>query len=278
MRWWCSAVGVPWSWVWRPYAGVWLLLLAASVLYLARAKRSRTNNGLQATTRPGLFFAGLFLVWAALDWPIGTLAGYLASLHMTQFLLLTMAAPPLLLLGWPRAPAAPAGPLRRLLHQPVLTLIVFSAIVVLTHLPVVTDGLMPSQPGSFAIDLGWLGGGLLFWSPLLSRDAPAWFGPPVRMTYLFADMVLMTAPGAMITFSDLPIYATYELAPPIPGINPIDDQRLAGLIMRLGVALVSWLAISIMFLRWNRAEERLMEEEARALGAESARAVPGGDN
>jgi cytochrome c oxidase assembly factor CtaG len=81
------------------------------------------------------------------------------------------------------------------------------------------------------------------------------------MAYLFASMVVMTAPGAMITFSDLPIYATFELAPPIPGISPIDDQRIAGIGMRLGGALVAWIAITVLFIRWTRAEERLLREE-----------------
>jgi cytochrome c oxidase assembly factor CtaG len=79
-------------------------------------------------------------------------------------------------------------------------------------------------------------------------------------------MVLMTAPGAMIAFSELPIYATYELAPPVPGFTPLDDQRMAGLNMRVGAAIISWTTISILFLRWNRAEVRLMEEEAAAAG------------
>jgi cytochrome c oxidase assembly factor CtaG len=68
----------------------------------------------------------------------------------------------------------------------------------------------------------------------------------------------------MITFSDLPIYATFELAPPIPGITAINDQRLAGLNMRVGAAIATWLAISILFVRWNRDEERQMREEAAA--------------
>ena len=44
----------------------------------------------------------MLVFWLASDWPLGTLgAGYLASAHMAQFLLYTLAAAPLLLLGTP---------------------------------------------------------------------------------------------------------------------------------------------------------------------------------
>ena len=46
------------------------------------------------------FLFGLLLVWAALDWPIGTLGGgYLASMHSVQWLMLSQVAPPFLILG-----------------------------------------------------------------------------------------------------------------------------------------------------------------------------------
>ena len=107
--------------------------------------------------------------------------------------------------------------------------------------------------------------GLLFWWPIIMPGGPAWFVPMVRMGYLVASMVLMTAPNAMITFSDLPIYATFELAPPIPGISALQDQRFAGIWMRLGSAIAVWTTISILFYRWSRQETRLIDEEMDAV-------------
>lgn len=50
------------------------------------------------------FSSGLLVLWAALDWPLGPLgASYLASVHVLQFLLIALVAPPLLLAGLPRA-------------------------------------------------------------------------------------------------------------------------------------------------------------------------------
>jgi len=267
IRWWCSAVGTAWTWDWRPYPGVWLFIALLALIYVIAGRRTDAREG---TARPVYFFTGVIMLWIALDWPLGALAGYLASAHMAQFLLIGLAAPPFLLIGLPRFERVAITRVERIATHPVTALIAFNAVVIGTHLPIVTDGLMPTQLGSLVIDLAWLGAGLLFWWPVLRPDAFPWFAAPVRMAYLFANMILMTAPGAMITFSELPIYATYELAPPIPGLSPLADQRLAGLNMRVGAAIVTWTAISILFLRWNRAEVRLMVDEAAAAGIESA--------
>jgi len=272
MQWWCSAVGVPWSWTWRPYPGVWLFVLALVLAWVWLVQRSQTTR---PARRWPFFAAGVLLLWIALDWPVGALgAGYLASLHMVQFILIGMAAPPLLLLGLPfdAAPSPTPGVVRRmgrLLTHPLITLVLFNVIVIATHMPRLTDRLMPSQAGSFLIDVLWLGAGLLYWWPLLSPERRSWFRAPVQIAYLFASMVFMTAPGAMITFSDLPLYATYELAPPIAGVSALEDQRLAGIFMRLGASIVVILAISIVFLRWNRREVRDMEVEQREAAAKS---------
>ena len=51
------------------------------------------------------------------------------------------------------------------------------------------------------------------------------------------------------------MYATYELAPPIPGISKRQDQQLAGLMMKLGGAVVLWTGITALFFQWYRREE-----------------------
>jgi putative membrane protein len=271
MQWWCAARDVAWDWAWRPYPGVWLFLLVLVALY---AKMRRTGSADPAPRRTAAFATGMLLLWAALDWPIGALgAGYLASAHMVQFLLIALAAPPLLLLGVPRAARdrlatrTAALWIGRAAH-PLLALLAFNAVVIATHLPVVTDTLMRTQAGSFAIDTLWLAAGLLYWWPVVV-DVPERprFSPPVRMGYLFASMVFMTAPGAMLTFNDLPIYGIYELAPPMGLLSPVDDQRVAGILMKLGGGAITWTAIAILFVRWNRDENRLLARDLQRVAA-----------
>ena len=269
MQWWCAAQNVAWTWTWRAYPGVWLFVLAIGIGFIALKRRAAAAGITFRQRRTASFAGGLLLLWIALDWPVGALgAGYLASLHMVQFLILAMIAPPLLLWGLdPRVPGTIRLPARlaralRLAVHPLSAILFFTAVMLATHLPVVTDRLMPTQWGAFLIDFLWIFSGCLYWWPVLQPlPARVWLSRPVKMAYLFAAMVAMTAPGAMITFSDMPIYATYELAPPIPGISPLDDQRIAGIGMRFGGSLVIWIAITVLFYRWSRDEEKSLGEE-----------------
>jgi len=263
MQWWCVATTEPWSWTWRPYPGVWLFVAAMALVYGVAVVRR--DGG-----RPGWFALGLLLVWVALDWPVGALgAGYLASVHMVQFLLLTLIAPPFLMLGvtessWRRW-AARGGPGLRLLTHPVPTLAVFTTLVALTHWPPVVDGLMGSQLGNFLLDATWIATGILFWWPVVaSAPERSWLGTPVKIGYLIAATLLNTGVFIYLTFSELPLYATFELAPPV-WVTTREDQMVAGFLMKLGGAVVLWGAITILFFRWVAQEQR-SEAEADVPG------------
>ena len=75
------------------------------ILLLAFGMWAWNRAGARAAGRPQrpvhpLFVGGLIVLWLSLDWPIGALgAGYLASVHMLQFLLMALVAPPMLLMG-----------------------------------------------------------------------------------------------------------------------------------------------------------------------------------
>ena len=259
MQWWCSAQSRAWEWTWQAYPGVWLFVGAIAAAYVLILRRVGPDAG---SRRDRVAFAsGLLALWAALDWPIGALgAGYLASVHMLQYLLIVLVAPPLLLLGVPSAAyeglrrRAPDGLLGPITH-PLVTLAVFGVVVYWTHLPGVVDVLMASQAGSFVIDLAWLLAGLLFWWPVVA-PVPARPGFPdgLKMGYLFLATLINTLPYAFLTFGELPFYGLYELAPPVSGITTRQDQQIAGLLMRMGGGLVLWTAITILFFRWFREE------------------------
>lgn len=249
VQWWCVAQSVPWTWEWRAYPGVWLFVAALAAGFVALRKRYGA-----APTWP--LVTGLVLLWAALDWPVGTLgAGYLASVHMVQFLLIAMIAPPLLLLGVPaaayRSLDTRAGPVLRVFTHPLVTLGLFLVMISFTHWPPVVDAWMATQVGSFGLDLLWLVGGVIFWWPVVAPvPKRAWLQPPVKMGYLIVATLLNTGVFAYLTFSALPLYATYELAPPVGLLSTRDDQILAGLLMKVGGAVILWTAISILFFRW----------------------------
>ncbi|MFN8580419.1 MAG: cytochrome c oxidase assembly protein [Gemmatimonadaceae bacterium] len=263
MQFWCAANGTAWTWAWRPYPGVWLFIamLAYAVIRLNRVAARRQWT----TSRPvhPLFVLGLVVLWLALDWPIGALgAGYLASVHMLQFLMVALIAPPLLLRGL-QAPVlamldgdSTAARVLRRLTSPLFALIAFNATVLLTHIPAVVDGLMTSQFGSFLIDLLWLAAGILFWWPVV-LDVPAHpkFQPPVKMGYLVVGMMfspVMFGLVGFLVYASTPLYGVFELAPPLPGISSQSDHQTAGALMSVGGAVIAFIGLSVIFFRWSK--------------------------
>ena len=140
--WWCAARGVEWTWSWQAYPGVWLFV-AALVVAFFRLERRAVEGPLSHASSPmwrrTAFLVGAGSLWLVLDWPIGAIgAGYLASVHMVQFLVLALIAPPLLLLSIRGqdyrafARRLPERPFRAVTH-PLVTLATFTIILAATH-------------------------------------------------------------------------------------------------------------------------------------------------
>lgn len=262
MQLWCSARDTAWTWTWQAYPGVWLFVLGVGLGLILLNRAGARTAGLPSSPPHPLMFMGLITLWLALDWPIGALgAGYLASVHMLQFILIALIAPPALLrsvsdealhLLGSRPLLSPV--LARLTH-PIASLILFNATVLLTHVPFVVDSLMISQAGSFLIDILWLGSGLLFWWPLvLDRPAHPRFVAPVKMLYVVGGLMfspIMFGLVGFMVYAEHPLYAIYELAPPFEGYSAIDDLQVAGTMMSILGALVAFIALSVIFFRWS---------------------------
>jgi putative membrane protein len=206
---------------------------------------------------------GTALVWAALDWPLGTLgAGYLLTAHAVQFLLMVFIAVPILLTGVPagwlegvrRHPAAER--LLRAATHPVVAALVSSAVFVVSHVPFVLDTVRPSQLGSCALDIAWLLAGLLlWWAVVLATPARPWFSAPVKILYLFLSGLPCTGIGMVLTLTTLPLYGLYELAPRVHDISARADQQAAGILMWVVAHLMTLAAISVVFFQWAGRDE-----------------------
>ena len=257
MQWWCSAQTAPWEWTWQPYVGVWIVVALLVAGYVGLRRRYPASSAPErGTTRTAAFAAAVGCLWLALDWPVGALAGYLASAHMVQFLLVGLIAPPLFLYAVPDGAWtawAERGPGRfaRFSTHPLVALVIFNGLVILTHWPPVVDALMVTQAGSFVINVAWIVAGTAFWWPVVAPvpERPG-FGYLLKIGYLIAATITTAAPFLFLTFSELPVYAVYELAPPIEGISERADQQAAGLLMKLGGAVVLWVGIAVLFYRW----------------------------
>jgi putative membrane protein len=264
MQWWCAALGETWTWSWRAYPGVWLfvaMVVVARISLLGAGSWKLTARGERIA-----FISGVVTLWLSLDWPLGPIAaGYLASAHSLQFLIVTMISTPLLLLGTRTgflARKSQLGPpafraVAAKVAHPIIAVIIFNAIVAATHMPSVVDGLMPKASGAFLIDLAWVIGGLVFWWPVI-MPFPTYkvFGVPMKILYLLLGTLFHTVIGMIMLVAEHPMYGIYELAPPIFAVPPRADQQLAGGIMELGVFFAIVVATGVLFFRWAAESER----------------------
>ena len=206
------------------------------------------------------FLAGLAAVFGAVASPLDAFAGLLLQAHMAQHLLLMMVAPPLLWLGAPAVPllrglprrvaSAGLGPFlaapgfretaRRLAH-PLVTWSVFTATVLVWHLPGPYELALRSPAWHDAEHFCFLTAGLLFWWPVLQPwpSQPVWPRWTMIPYLLLADLQNTILAG-FLTLSERVVYPSYAAAPRLWGITPIDDQAVAGALM--------WVPGSIAFL------------------------------
>ncbi len=252
IQWWCSADGVPWSWDWRAYPGVWLFILLLLTPYLREWDRSAVAD----VKRRAIGISGVLLVWIALDWPVGALGGgYLAGVHMVQYLLLSLFAPALLVAGLPDAfekAIARRATLSRVLGfltHPVRSTLLFVVVFLATHAVPVTDALMQSQSGSFVLDFAWLVSAILFWWPLTGRPPGRDSLPPIgRIMSLIGGAIPHTPIAMWLILSSHPVYATFELAPRVHNIDARMDQQIAGgLMLLIGGTFVFAMLTAIFF-------------------------------
>ena len=272
MQWWCSANSGPWTWTPVAYPGVWLFVLVTAALYWKYSRAAETPRG---TKLAG--WCGVVLLWLSLDWPAGPLAaGYLASVHAAQFLIVALIAPPLILIGARYGLAAglrtqdaglrtqdaglrtldsgrwtqDAGLWTQVTH-PLVAGIAFNIVVIATHVPRVNDALMPLQFGAFLVDIAWFVSGLWFWWPLIVPvPARPRFVVPLRMLYLFLGTLVHTGIAMVMLVYDHPMYGVYELAPRATGMSALTDLKVAGGIMELGGVAVIFGVLTVMFFKW----------------------------
>ena len=86
------------------------MTIAAGIAYAEGLRAAGRLGRPYPRSRAVAFYAGLVAIAVSMVWPIGRYADLLLSVHMTQHLLLTFVAAPLLVLGAPITLALRSGP------------------------------------------------------------------------------------------------------------------------------------------------------------------------
>lgn len=221
--------------------------------------------------------SGVVVMFVSLNGPIHDLSDYfLFSAHMVQHMLLMLIMPPLLLLGLPSWSLDPIlrNPRVRataaLLVHPLVAFAIYNAVFTGWHFPRFYNWALEDHAVHIVQHLMFMVAAVIMWWPVVS-PAPQ-LRPtttPIRLLYLFALGIPMSIVSAIITLSTVVLYPFYGEAPRVfESLNALEDQQLGGLIMWVPGALVFWGAISIVFLRWAKREERedWAEQELLAAG------------
>jgi putative membrane protein len=271
---------------WHVHPDVWLLFGSIIAAYLIAGRRHERATGEAAEPRKRrLFLLGMGVLWLGADWPIHDLAErYLYSMHMTQHLLFTLVAAPILIAGMPvwllRELLAPA-PIRRIFRfmtRPLVALIFFNAVLLFTHWPDVVAASVGSELVHLGLHVLIVTSALVMWWPVMSPlpELPS-LPPPGQMLYLFLQSLAPTIPASFLTFGHRPLYPVYATFPRIWGIDALTDQLIAGLIMKLAGGLLLWGVIAVIFFRWYNQEQRdgldptTHQNLRREIGAELSR-------
>jgi cytochrome c oxidase assembly factor CtaG len=233
-------------------------VLAAGAIYvggwqaLSRQMPQRFGAG-----RLAAFLGGLGVTVLAVGSPLDALAGRLLQAHMTQHMLLMMAAPPLLWLGAPVAPmlrglprrirrAVAAGlavpPVRRIgsaIAHPAAGWISFAVAFWAWHTPWLYELALRSDAWHHVEHACFFTSAMMFWRPVIlawpARSPwPRW----TLIPYLLLADLQNTVLAAILTLSDRVIYPAY--AARLGTIAALGDQSVAGVIM--------WVPGSLVFL------------------------------
>ncbi len=209
------------------------------------------------------FLAALVGLYLAESPPLHVAAeGYLLSAHMIQHLLFIIVIPVGILLGLPPAlwdqlvgRGTPAR-LAAFLTHPATAFLAFSFVYNVWHVPAFYE---------LALRVHWihgwehvtfLTGALLMWWPLLHpAQRIGQTSSPVKLLYLFGLSASQLAIVGPLVFLDQPAYAFYAAAPRLFGVSLIEDQQLAGILMKMPTLLLFGALFCYHFLAWARSEE-----------------------
>jgi putative membrane protein len=143
-------------------------------------------------------------------------------------------------------------------------LVIFNLVLVLTHWPWLVNESLSSGLVHFGVHALLFVSSLIVWLPVLSPlpEIPR-LAPPVRAVYLFLQSIVPTVPASFLTFGSAPLYKFYVGLPHIWGLSTLEDQQVAGLIMKIGAGLLLWALIAVFFFRWAADEERKQRPQMR---------------
>jgi putative membrane protein len=176
--------------------------------------------------------------------------------------LFTVVIPPLFLLATPEWLARAIvgdGKFNKFFHRiarPIPAAVAFNILAGITHWAAIVNLTVSNGPFHYMIHTLLLFSGLLIWTPVCGPFPELHMTPQGKMVYIFLMSIVPTVPAAFLTASSGVIYQAYNHGPRLWGISVVEDQQLAGAVMKIGEGLYLWAIILVMMIKWLNTDDR----------------------
>ena len=215
--------------------------------------------------RIACFTGAIVLLLTVAVTPIHTLGmHFLLTMHLLQNVVLAEWAPLLVVLGIPPSLAAVVArpsPIRALTH-PAVALPLWLANYMVWHLPWLYDTALENPNTLLHLEhaMYFVTGLAMWWC--VFQDEPHRLGSGARAGYVVAAFVLGSPVGLVMALVPDPIYDFYvDAHHRVWGLDPLEDQQLAGMLMALEQAVVFFVVVAYWFFRFLSEEERREDVE-----------------
>lgn len=250
----------------------WLIVPLGLTLLIYLVGWMRFSSRASTPVRPALFLSGWTVLTFSLVSPLHEAGERSFAMHMIEhelimlvatLLLAASSAGGVLVWGLPRPLRLALGggwksPLQlswRRFTEPVTATAIQGAVMWAWHAPILFDRALNHSGWHIAQHACFFVTSLLFWWAMIHpRARGAGYG--VSAACLFVTSLIGGALGALMSFSESPWYSAYAaMGMTGIGLDPVNDQRLAGLIMWIPGGLVHGVAALVFFYRWLKAAE-----------------------
>jgi cytochrome c oxidase assembly factor CtaG len=276
------------AWSFNPLVTVGLL--AVAIAYLQARRRLVADGVAWPARRTAYFLCGVGALAVALLSPIEAYDTVLFSVHVTQHMLLTMIAAPLLALGAPvtlalrvargrtrrRMTRVLHSPPLRVIGHPLVAWVLFTLSLYALYFSPLFDLSLRNPLVHDLVHLHFLAVGLLFWWPLVGLDPSRWRLPHIaRLLFVFLMIPFHAFLGVAIMNSGRVLAPALESFQRSWGPTPLADQQVGGAILWGAGDLIALVAVLGILISWASYEEKVVAvREDRRLARERAAGRP----
>ena len=252
-------------WFALPWVGA---VLAAGAWYAFALRRASTPHPRRKVL---CFYAGLTLVLVTTVSPLEHYGNQALWIAFAGFLVLTMVAAPLLVLGSPLTLAFRAsgksrrrtfrniyrGSVMSLLGFPLFSWLAFAITTYMWQFSRFTESAARQAPVRELQLASLLAVSVVFWMPALCADPMRWrMAHPLRVLYVLVEMVHKALFGGMFLSMTAPFHKNFPSADAWWAPEALLDQRFSILILWIGGNMIFLVALAGLAVHWMRYETR----------------------